>query len=119
MDWYLMALRRYSDFKGRSQRKEYWMFTLFNFLAMLVLRLLGGSDDGSIGDVLNGVYGLIVFLPSLAVGVRRFHDIGKSGWWILIALVPLIGGLVLLYFMVQDSQDGSNEYGPNPKAVPV
>ena len=123
MDWYLMALRRYSDFKGRSQRKEYWMFTLFNFLAMVLLgavcALLGGGGEGGLGDVLQGLYGLGVLVPGIAVTVRRLHDIGKSGWWGLVALIPLIGSLILIYFAVKDSQPETNEYGPNPKAASI
>jgi uncharacterized membrane protein YhaH (DUF805 family) len=69
------------------------------------------------GPILVPAYALVVLLPAIAVGVRRLHDIGKSGWWIFIALVPLVGGLILLYFTVLDSQAGDNAYGPNPKAA--
>lgn len=84
MDWYLMALKKYAEFQGRAQRKEYWMFTLFNFLAMVLLgivgALLGGGGEGGLGDVLQGLYGIAVLVPGIAVTVRRLHDIGKSGW---------------------------------------
>ena len=123
MDWYLMALEKYAEFQGRSQRKEYWMFTLFNFLAMVLLgavgALLGGGGEGGLGDVLQGLYGLGVLVPGIAVTVRRLHDIGKSGWWGLVALIPLIGSLILIYFAVKDSQPETNEYGPNPKAASI
>ncbi len=123
MDWYLMALKKYAEFQGRSQRKEYWMFTLFNFLAMVLLgavgALLGGGGEGGLGDVLQGLYGLGVLVPGIAVTVRRLHDIGKSGWWGLVALIPLIGSLILIYFAVKDSQPENNEYGPNPKAASI
>ncbi|HOB45429.1 MAG TPA: DUF805 domain-containing protein [Zoogloea sp.] len=123
MDWYLMALKKYAEFQGRSQRKEYWMFTLFNFLAMVLLgavgALLGGGGEGGLGDVLQGLYGLGVLVPGIAVTVRRLHDIGKSGWWGLVALIPLIGSLILIYFAVKDSQPETNEYGPNPKAASI
>ena len=123
MDWYLMALKKYAEFQGRAQRKEYWMFTLFNFLAMVLLgavgALLGGGGEGGLGDVLQGLYGLGVLVPGIAVTVRRLHDIGKSGWWGLVALIPLIGSLILIYFAVKDSQPETNEYGPNPKAAPI
>jgi uncharacterized membrane protein YhaH (DUF805 family) len=115
MQWYLKALRQYADFKGRAQRKEYWMFTLFNLIIMVVLQLVGGGGEGGLGDVLSGIYSLGVLLPSVGVTVRRLHDIGKSGWWALLMIIPIIGALVLIYFAVQDSQEGSNEYGPNPK----
>lgn len=121
MDWYLMALKKYAEFQGRAQRKEYWMFTLFNFLAMVLLgivgALLGGGGEGGLGDVLQGLYGIAVLVPGIAVTVRRLHDIGKSGWWGLVALIPLIGSLILIYFAVKDSQPETNEYGPNPKAA--
>lgn len=123
MQWYLKALKQYADFKGRAQRKEYWMFTLFNFLAMVLLgavgALLGGGGEGGLGDVLQGLYGLGVLVPGIAVTVRRLHDIGKSGWWGLVALIPLIGSLILIYFAVKDSQPETNEYGPNPKAASI
>jgi len=119
MQWYLKALRQYADFKGRAQRKEYWMFTLFNLIIMVVLQLVGGGGEGGLGDVLSGIYSLGVLLPSVGVTVRRLHDIGKPGWWALLMIVPIIGALVLIYFAVQDSQEGSNEYGPNPKALAV
>ena len=123
MDWYLMALKKYAEFQGRAQRKEYWMFTLFNFLAMVLLgvvgALLGGGGEGGLGDVLQGLYGLGVLVPGIAVTVRRLHDIGKSGWWGLVALIPLIGSLILIYFAVKDSQPETNEYGPNSKAASI
>lgn len=123
MDWYLMALKKYAEFQGRAQRKEYWMFTLFNFLAMVLLgavgALLGGGGEGGLGDVLQGLYGLGVLVPGIAVTVRRLHDIGKSGWWGLVALIPLIGSLILIYFAAKDSQPETNEYGPNPKAASI
>ena len=115
MDWYLMALKKYADFKGRSQRKEYWMFTLFNLLAFFVLSIVG-SVLGDQAELLTGIYSLGVLLPSVAVTVRRLHDIGRSGWWALLMVVPVVGALILVIFALQDSQAEENEYGPNPKA---
>lgn len=115
MDWYLMALKKYADFKGRSQRKEYWMFTLFNLLAFFVLSVVGGML-GDQAELLTGIYSLGVLLPSVAVTVRRLHDIGRSGWWALLMVVPVVGALILVIFALQDSQAEENEYGPNPKA---
>jgi uncharacterized membrane protein YhaH (DUF805 family) len=115
MDWYLMALKKYADFKGRSQRKEYWMFTLFNLLAFFVLSVAGGML-GDQAELLTGIYSLGVLLPSVAVTVRRLHDIGRSGWWALLMVVPVVGALILVIFALQDSQAEENEYGPNPKA---
>lgn len=119
MQWYLKVLRNYAEFQGRAHRTEYWMFVLINFLVVMALAfvdsmVLGMSEMGGYG-VLSGLYTLGVFIPGLAVAVRRLHDTGRSGWWLLVGLIPVIGGLVLLVFMVLDSEEGANEYGPNPK----
>ncbi|MGX4690553.1 DUF805 domain-containing protein [Streptomyces sp. JNUCC 63] len=114
MNWYLEVLKKYAVFSGRARRKEYWMFVLFNFIVSIVLLAIGKA----IGvEVLSGLYSLAVLLPGLGVAVRRLHDTGRSGWWILIGLVPLVGFIVLLVFTVSDSQPGDNQYGPNPKAA--
>ncbi|MCC4264199.1 DUF805 domain-containing protein [Oceanimonas baumannii] len=119
MDWYLSVLKKYAVFQGRARRKEYWFFILFNALISLLLTffdgLIGMYSEGVGLGMLSGVYTLLVLLPSLAVTVRRLHDIGRSGWWILIAFIPLIGALVLLVFMVFDSKPGDNQFGANPK----
>jgi uncharacterized membrane protein YhaH (DUF805 family) len=118
MNWYLEVLKKYAVFSGRARRKEYWMFALFNFIIFLVLEIVLGMAGAIIGSDLNIIgllYTLAVILPSLSVGVRRLHDIGRSGWWLLIAFVPLIGAIVLLLFHVKDSTPGENEYGENPK----
>ncbi|MBT1449654.1 DUF805 domain-containing protein [Glaciecola sp. XM2] len=112
MDWYIGVLKKYVEFNGRARRTEYWMFFLFNFIISILL----GFIDGLLGTGFLGlIYALAVFLPSLAVGVRRLHDTGRSGWWVLIGLIPLIGFIVLIYFFVLDSDTGDNEYGPSPK----
>lgn len=117
MHWYLEALRKYAVFSGRARRREYWFFTLFNFLVAIGLSMIDVMRSGGTAEVslLASIYSLAVLLPSLAVAVRRLHDVGRSGWWILIAFVPLIGLLVLLVFTLQDSQPHPNEYGPSPK----
>lgn len=116
MEWYLKVLKQhYADFNGRARRQEYWMYTLFNILALAVLVIL--TKISSVFGILYAVYALGTLLPSLAVSVRRLHDIGKSGWFVLISLIPFIGGLFLLYLLVQDSQQDANEYGANPKAA--
>lgn len=119
MNWYLMVLKKYAEFNGRSRRTEYWMFQLINFVIYIVLYGAGfalmKSGIGYILLVICLIYALAIIIPSLAVCVRRLHDTGKSGWWILIGLIPIIGGIVLLIFMVLDSEPGSNQYGPNPK----
>lgn len=108
MDWYLKALKNYVNFEGRARRKEYWFFVLINAIVSTVLSILLLP--------LSWLYSVAVFLPSLAVTVRRLHDIGRSGWWILIGLIPIVGFIVLLVFMFTDSVD-DNHYGPNPKAA--
>lgn len=121
MNWYMEVLRKYFVFNGRARRKEYWMFYLFNLLIsiglLIVDNLIGTFSAESGFGLLSTIYGLAVLIPGLAVCVRRLHDTGRSGWWILIALVPFVGPIVLLVFMVLDSEAGTNAYGPNPKAV--
>ena len=120
MSWYVEALRKYAVFSGRARRKEYWFFILFNILIAAGLTLIDtfvGTYDTLRGvGLLSGLYSLGMLLPSLAVGVRRLHDIGRTGWWLLIGIVPLIGPIVLLVFAVLESQAGDNQYGPNPIA---
>jgi uncharacterized membrane protein YhaH (DUF805 family) len=119
MNWYLAALQKYVVFQGRARRKEYWFFALFNLLIMIGLTIIDaftGNFDRQTGFGLLGLlYSLGVFLPSLAVSVRRLHDTGRTGWWLLISFIPLIGPLVLLVFLIFDSEQEDNEYGPNPK----
>lgn len=114
MNWYLEVLKKYAVFSGRARRMEYWMFALFNaiiYVVLGVIEALAGIPSG-----LSAIYLLAVVTPGLAVTVRRLHDSGRSGWWFLIALVPLVN-LLMLAFMVTDSQPGTNKYGPNPKAA--
>ena len=117
MSWYLEAFKKYAVFSGRSRRKEYWYFVLFNIIVSIVLAgidALLGTFTSYIG-LLSGIYGLAVLIPTLALTVRRLHDIDRSGWWILIGLVPLIGAIVLLVFALMEGTPGNNRYGPNPK----
>jgi len=120
MNWYLQAFKKYTVFTGRSRRKEYWFFVLFNILVSLALAIVDyftGTYNARYGmGLLGGLYTLAVLIPAIAVTVRRLHDTGRSGWWFLIVLVPIVGGIVLLVFMVLDSQPGENAYGPSPKA---
>ena len=115
MNWYLEVLKKYAVFSGRARRKEYWMFTLFSFIISCALVFVEGLA-GSPG-VVTFLYNLAVLIPGIAVSVRRLHDTNRSGWWVLIALIPLIGNIVLLVFTVQDSQPNENQYGSNPKAA--
>src|SRR4051812_13975540 len=110
MEWYLKVLKNYVGFQGRARRKEYWMFTLFSIIVSVILSIV----ENMIGlpAVLTTLYSLAVLLPSLAVSVRRLHDTGRSGWWLLIALIPFIGAIVLLVFVCEDSKE-NNRYGSN------
>lgn len=113
--------QKYATFTGRARRSEYWFFVLFSVIVYVVATILDSVLGLTFGDLSYGVLyclsALALLLPSLAVVIRRLHDIGRSGWWILIALVPFIGGLVLLVFACLDSQPQANKYGPSPKYV--
>lgn len=121
MNWYLKVLRQYIDFEGRARRKEYWMFVLINivvaFIVSLLDNILGLADKETGTGVLSTLYALAVVLPGIAVSVRRLHDINKSGWWLLISFIPLIGIIWLLVLMATDGKPGQNQYGINPKEV--
>ena len=112
MKWYLKCWSQYADFTGRARRTEYWMFALVNFGIALLLELILGF---TFLYFLTYVYSLAIFIPSLAVCVRRLHDIGRSGWWYLIGLIPVIGWILLIVWFCTDSQPGANKWGPNPK----
>ncbi len=127
MKWYLAVLKKYAEFDGRACRKEYWMFILFNLVigliggfVMVVLGVILGMTEAQ-GDVLLNVfttlYSLVIMLPALAVLVRRLHDTNRSGWCCFISLIPLVGPIILIVFLAQDSGPVENQYGPNPKAI--
>jgi uncharacterized membrane protein YhaH (DUF805 family) len=118
MEWYLKVLKNYANFEGRARRKEYWMFVLFHAIFCCVAVFI----DFQLGSALETgflpvtiVYALALIIPSIAVVVRRLHDIGKSGWMYLVGFIPVIGGIWILILMVTDGTPGPNEYGPNPK----
>jgi uncharacterized membrane protein YhaH (DUF805 family) len=131
MNEYLTVIKNYTNFSGRARRKEYWMFVLINALIMFVLYLPAILSMGALMEsggymtempigitismILIGIYGLFILLPAIAVLIRRLHDTEKSGWWILITLVPFVGGLVLFVFMVLPGTVGENKFGPDPK----
>ncbi len=120
MSWYLTVLKKYAVFTGRARRKEYWLFILFNLIVELVLSSIQWIIEAAVDidiNLLTSIYGLAVLIPSLAVSVRRLHDTNRSGFWLFIALVPLVGFIVLLVFTIQDGQHGENKYGPNPKEI--
>ena len=113
MNWYLEVLKKYAVFSGRARRKEYWMFFLFNIIIAIVLGILEGIFG--LSGILTTLYFLAVLIPGIAVSIRRLHDSGRSGWWLLIGFIPVVGAVVLLIFMVLDSKPGENQYGANPK----
>ena len=120
MDWYLKCLKQFANFSGRARRKEYWMFVLFNLIFYIVLVFLDvafGWWSQEIGaGVLGTIYGLAVFIPGLAVSVRRLHDIGKSGWNLFWSLIPIVGPVLLLIWFCKEGEHMSNDWGPDPKA---
>lgn len=133
MNWFFDVIKnRYAKFNGRARRKEYWMFQLFYYIFLTLIYLIVAigllmNNTGklpmlgfiltSIGSILLIIFAFGLIVPNLAVTIRRFHDIGKSGWWILVCAIPYIGPLVLLIFCCLDSQSGMNKYGPNPKGI--
>ena len=130
MNWYLEVLKKYAVFNGRARRKEYWYFVSINFIIYCVLMAIGTATGAYSQETsavptagtqmlsgLIGVFTLVLFIPNLAVSVRRLHDTDRSGWWLLIGIVPFIGLVVLLIFMVLDSTPGTNRFGPYPKGA--
>jgi uncharacterized membrane protein YhaH (DUF805 family) len=122
MQWYLKVLQQYADFAGRARRTEFWMFTLFSVIISIVLGLLDNLlgltfVSGTTSGWLGLIYSLAVLLPSLGVSVRRLHDTGRSGWWLLIGLVPIVGAIVLIVFWATAGNPGPNAHGPDPKAA--
>lgn len=125
MNWYLKVINNYAGFTGRARRSEFWMFLLFNLIfavvAMVLDNILGTTIDVMGIPLPYGyiyfLYAIAIFIPGLAVAVRRLHDVGKSGWMYFIVLIPLIGAIWLLVLFASDSNPGDNQYGPNPKAV--
>lgn len=114
MEYFTDAFKKFADFSGRATRTQYWMFILIYMIIYFVLALIDAFVLGV--PVLSAILSLAAIIPSLSIAARRLHDIGRTGWWLLISLVPLIGVIVLLVFFVMDS-DGDNEYGANPKAA--
>ncbi|MFH9015482.1 DUF805 domain-containing protein [Streptomyces sp. NPDC017943] len=113
MNWFIEVVKKYAVFSGRARRKEYWMYVLFYAILAIVASIIDAVVFGS--QILSLVLALGLLLPSLGVTVRRLHDTNRSGWWILIGLVPLVGGIVMLVFLCIEGEAGSNQYGHNPK----
>lgn len=129
MDLMLQPLRKYTDFTGRARRSEYWLFALFVALVQMTTGILSWFVGGDLGDeafatpasaviaLLYFGFCLYIFIPSMAVSFRRLHDSGRTAWWLLLGLIPILGHLVLLIFMILDGTPGENRYGPDPKAA--
>lgn len=124
MEWFLKVVRdNYMNFTGRARRKEFWMFVLWQFIILLPLYILTFAVFGDPLDpsmffmVLYTLVSLALFLPGLAVSVRRLHDTGRSGWWLLISFIPFLGFIVLLVWFCMEGDNGPNEYGEDPKQV--
>jgi uncharacterized membrane protein YhaH (DUF805 family) len=114
--WKACVLTKYASFTGRARRSEFWGFVVVNAAVYVLLLLLFlVLDSSAVVLVLYAAYALAMLVPSLAAAVRRLHDTNKSGWLLLIALVPIVGGLVLLFSYVSDSDEKPNDYGPSPK----
>lgn len=128
IEWYKkVVFENYANFSGRARRSEYWYFALCNFIITMLLYIpliasIGISGNGEPGTMfwlfyaLIIIYALAVFIPTLAVSVRRLHDIGKSGWTYLLGLIPLVGPIILIVFFATEGQPNENQWGKNPKS---
>lgn len=121
MNWYLAVLKKYAVFSGRARRKEYWMFILFNLIFIIIAAIIDNVAGTTVGELHYGLfyilYALAVCIPGISVAVRRLHDVGKSGWFYWIVLIPFAGAIWLLVLFCTDSVAGENEYGTNPKEI--
>ncbi len=117
MNWYLKVLNQYFDFSGRARRKEYWMFTLFSLIISWTLAVLDLIFDTYMFTIVSSIYSLLVIIPSVAVLIRRLHDIGKSGWHIFLIFLPLIGWIWLLVLLCMEGETKPNKWGENPKGL--
>ncbi len=121
MNWCIEVLKKYAVSSGRARRKEYWVFVLINVIITIALSFIDlalGLFDPVIGlGLCSGLYSLAIFIPNISVGIRRLHDTNRSGWWLLVFLVPIIGTIILIVLLALDSTSGDNQYGPNPKGT--
>ncbi len=122
MQWFTDVIKKYAVFSGRARRKEFWMFTLFSVIISIILSIIDRAlgltyGTGDSNGVLGSLFSLAILLPSIGVGIRRMHDTNRSGWWLLINLVPCVGWIVYIVFAAQEGNAGDNQYGPDPKAA--
>jgi uncharacterized membrane protein YhaH (DUF805 family) len=115
MNWYIEVLKKYAVFNGRASRSEYWYFALFNVIILLFWFILWKATGYIIFGIIYLLYNMAVLIPVIAVNVRRLHDTNHSGWWMLLDFIPIIGPIILLVFVIKDSDAGTNQYGQNPK----
>jgi uncharacterized membrane protein YhaH (DUF805 family) len=108
MNYYIRAFKKYADFEGRDNRPQYWYFYLVNLIVYIVLGFINTA-------ILASLYALVVLIPSIAIGIRRLHDIGKSGWWLLISLIPIVGWIWIIVLLATKGEDKPNKYGSVPK----
>ena len=116
--YFTKCLKNYTNFAGRARRKEFWMFVVVNAAISFILGIIGGIISSWAGNIISFIYALAVLIPSIAVGVRRLHDIGKSGWFYFLCLVPIVGAIILIVWACKPGDTGENEYGSDPKETP-
>jgi uncharacterized membrane protein YhaH (DUF805 family) len=118
MKYYLEALKKYAVFDGRASMAEYWYFVLFNILVSIAVGIVAAIlQDKS--DAISRLYSLVLIVPSIAIAVRRLHDIGKSGWWWFICFIPIVGWIWIIILLTTESNHGKNKYGPHPRETKV
>lgn len=117
MKWFLKVLNQYFDFNGRARRKEYWMFTLFTFIISWSCSLLDTIFGIYIFSIISLVISLLLFIPALAVLVRRLHDTGKSGWYFCVVFIPIAGVIWLIVLLCMEGEGRPNKWGQNPKGI--
>ena len=110
------VLSKYVDFKGRAPRSEYWWWVLAVIVVNIILNIIDNIIFGPTMQPISALFSLAILLPSIAVGIRRLHDLDRTGWWLLVSFIPIIGALILIYFFVQKGTDGENRFGPDPLA---
>ncbi len=115
IDWFKKGLRNYTNFSGRARRKEFWYFNLAQFILLIIASVLDSVIFNSETSLFYFLVALSLFLPSLAVGIRRLHDTSRSGWWLFISLIPLIGTIILIVFLASDTKYETNQWGPPAK----
>ena len=111
VNYYTRAFQNYVNFSGRDSRKQYWMFVLGNIIVSFVLGIIGSILGKDVSNIISFIYSLAILLPSTGMAVRRLHDIGKSGWFFLVVLIPLVGAFILIFFLIKEGDPAPNEYG--------